>query len=226
MASEENICVKCPRCTKVCKASKGWQTWEGWGISDAIKDCAESLSSHMQMKHDIDEDTANRVACGHAKQKYPNWLVPPFGQQRAPPGPLHYEPEPPPPPPSGPPPATSSPPPLAPAQEEEEEEEEEDEEDEEDLDGENARRRLAPWRDTQETARTPGGLGPAPAAAATGGLTVSLPDLATATNDDLVATADILTEHLQRVYREMHQRIQTGSHAPPPAGIRAWSKAD
>ena len=216
MASEENICVKCPRCTKVCKASKGWQTWEGWGISDAITGCAESLSSHMQMKHDIDEDTANRVACGHAKQKYPNWLVPPFGQQRAPPGPLHYEPEPPPPPPSGPPPATSSPPPLAPAQEDEEEDEEEEEEEvEEDLDGENPRR-LAPWHPR----------GPAPAAAATGDLTVRLPDLATPTNDQLVATGGILTQHLQRVYGEMHQRIQTRSHAPPPAGISDWRKAD
>ena len=60
-----------------------------------------------------------------------------------------------------------------------------------------------------------------PPPAAPQGLMVWVPDLSTATDDELVATGGFLTEQLHRVYRELHRRNQLRAQVSftPPADI-------
>ena len=201
---------------------------------DSIRDCAESLSSHLQsQRHTIAVHAADGLAFEVAMRRYPFWEQ---GYLAGSAGPgSSYEPEPAPPPPSGPAPATNSPPPLPP---------EEDD---------NPWSQLEAWQWQVEPPALAAAATPAPAAAATpapaaaatpapavaatpapaaaatpapaaadpGGLTVKLPDLASATDDQLVATVGILTDQLHRVYREMQIRIQIRQNAPPPADLLA-----
>ena len=250
MRGTELIRLKCPQCNKVCKVSKGWQEWE-WTDSDKIRDVAESLSSHLQSeRHNIAENAADQMACETAMMTYPGqvqlWRQPPQAAARDRGPGSSYEPAPPPPPPLGPAPATNSRPPLPPAQQPAQQEEESSEEEAQD----NPWADLDPWhprRQAPAAAGTPAlavaptprpaaaATPPAPAAAAwatfavvatpaqanTGGLTFRLPDLASATDDQLVATVGILTDQLHRVYREMQIRIQIRQNAPPPADLLA-----